>query len=271
MVNCGCLIAALCFVVSNILGIVVIVMDISQESYDAESWRALDSQYLMKQWEYRSSTNLLQQLTHIFNALGWLFFVVPILQLAWALSRGGRRRMGVHAAIAGFAISACISEVSARLLMIGASERAIWISKSFNLEDWNPTSPDDLMGWKALEVSNLVVESMTIWVDAFEWIALFFIMVLLYFSVGTQVEENRLLPMNWARLGLLIAFLTFIDFSADILRLEEWKDFAKFAIFTSIVNTLIFLPLWLIVLSCHMDKVAPRYVENDEQWNQQVS
>jgi len=159
MVNGACLISSLCFVVSNVLGIIVIINDISQENYDKRSWRSLDSEYLEGRWEYRSSINLILQLTHLFNALAWLFFIVPIIQLAWALSRGGRRRVGIHAAIAGFGIAACISEVTARLLMLGASERALRISRSFNLDNWVPTSTNDLLGWKALEVSHLVVES----------------------------------------------------------------------------------------------------------------
>jgi len=108
------------------------------------------------------------------------------------------------------------------------------------------------------------------WVDAFEWICLFTILILLYFSIGTQMPEQRAMSMGWARLGLMVAFLSFVDFSADLLRLEDWKTFAQFAIFISIVNTCILLPMWLLWLSCTIRNVLPNYdeiEENDPVWN----
>lgn len=110
------------------------------------------------------------------------------------------------------------------------------------------------------------------WIDAFEWIALFCILILLYFSVGTQAKENRTLSMWWARLGLFIAFLTFIDFSADVLRLEEWQFFAEIAIAVSVINSLILLPLWLLILSCQLQNALPTYTEGTgDTWTPQVS
>lgn len=111
---------------------------------------------------------------------------------------------------------------------------------------------------------------LVLWIDAFEWIALFCILVLLYFSVGTQLKENRTVSMWWARLGLFIAFLTFIDFSADVLRLEEWQAFSLVAIAVAVINTMILLPLWLIILSCQLHKALPAYNEGNDQWTPQV-
>ena len=76
--------------------------------------------------------------------------------------------------------------------------------------------------------------------------------------------------MWWARLGLFIAFLTFIDFSADVLRLDEWASFSAVAIAVTVVNTLILLPAWLIILSCTLHKAVPKYSERDDPWRQQV-
>jgi hypothetical protein len=106
-----------------------------------------------------------------------------------------------------------------------------------------------------------------LWVDAFEWIALFCILILLYFSVGTQTRENRKISMSWARMGLIIAFLTFIDFSADVLRLEEWETFSKLAVAVSIFNSVIMLPSWLLYLSCNLYKVMPQYNEAEDVWS----
>lgn len=107
-----------------------------------------------------------------------------------------------------------------------------------------------------------------LWVDAFEWICLFGILVLLYFSIGTQLPEQRVLPLWWARLGLFIAFMAFVDFAADLLRLEEFRTFAEFAIAIAIINTCILLPIWLLCLSCYLDKTMPTFNEEaDQNWS----
>ena len=76
--------------------------------------------------------------------------------------------------------------------------------------------------------------------------------------------------MWWARLGLFIAFLTFIDFSADVLRLDEWQSFSALALIVTVVNTLILLPAWLIILAFSLHKVAPEYCERNDPWSQHV-
>lgn len=112
---------------------------------------------------------------------------------------------------------------------------------------------------------------MILWIDAFEWIALFCMLTLLYFSIGTQPKEQRSLPIWWARMGLVIAFLSFIDFSADVLRLEDWPTFGIIAVISSLVNTVILLPLWLILLSCQLHKAMPEYSEATiDGWSPQV-
>jgi formate hydrogenlyase subunit 4 len=117
---------------------------------------------------------------------------------------------------------------------------------------------------------DLRLTGLVLWIDAFEWIALFCILILIYFSVGTQPKEKRKLSIWWARMGLFIAFLTFIDFSADVLRLEDWQTFTEIAIVVAVVNTLMLLPSWLIILSCTLHKVMPDYSEQNDLWNPQL-
>lgn len=261
MINYACLISAVCFIVSNSLGIAVIVKDINWTTFDNTKWKSLDPNYLIELWDYRSSVMPLFQGASILDAFGWLFMTVPIIQLAWALSYGGKRLTGMHLAIAAFAVVACFTEVTSRLLLLGAWGSANQVSTSFNLDSWVGSSSQDLVGWRALEVNWMVVEGLLQWVDAFEWICLFSILTLVYISVGTQLEEARKLPMWWARLGLFISFLTIINFIADLLRLEEWMSFAKFSVFVAIVNTLVLLPAWLVYLAFSLHKILPQYSE----------
>jgi len=262
MVNCACIFSAFCFVVSNALGIAVIVEDLLKVTFNVEKEKVLDADYLQERWMHRMDIAPLIQTAHLFNAAAWLFFLTPILQLAWALSRGGKRKIGVHSAIAAFAMAGCMSEILSRLLMFGGWNAAHWIAKSFTLTGWLD-SGSDFTGWKALELAYVIMNGMLMWIDAFEWVCLFVIMILLYFSVGTQMPEQRALSLWWGRLGLLIAFLSFIDLTAELLRMEDYKDFQKFSIFIALVNTCILLPLWLLWLSCTIRNVMPTTNDDD--------
>mmetsp|Transcript_1132 Transcript_1132/g.1665 ORF Transcript_1132/g.1665 Transcript_1132/m.1665 type:complete len:293 (-) Transcript_1132:45-923(-) len=271
MVSCSCLISAFCFIVSNALGIAVVVENVVYRDFDSVLWKALDSEYIRETWDFRRSIAPLQATSNIFNAAAWLAFSLPVLQLSWTLSRGGKRKVGVHTAIAVLCIAGSMGELVSRLFMFGAFGSASWISNSFNLDKWTNdqgSGSNDMIGWKCLEVSWMLIEGLLLWIDAFEWICLFGILVLLYFSVGTQLKEHRTLPLWWARTGLFIAFLAFVDFAADLLRLEEFRTFAEFAIVIAIVNTCVLLPLWLIVLSCHLHKTLPDFNEDiDNHWS----
>jgi len=261
MVNCACLFSAFCFVVSNALGIAVIVEDKLRPSYDESLLRSFDSDYLKLSWSHRRNIAPLVQTAHVFNLFAWLFLIPPILQLAWALSRGGKRKIGVHTAIGGFALAGCTTEILSRLLLLGGWGSAEWISTDFNLNYW--VKSGDTIGWKVLEIAYSMMEGLLLWVDAFEWICLFNILVLIYFSIGTQMTEHRVLSLWWGRLGLSIAFFCFVDFSADLLRLEDWTSFAQFSMFIAIVNTCILLPVWLLWLSCTIQNVMPT-TNNDD-------
>jgi hypothetical protein len=162
MVDCSCLLSALCFIVSNSLGIAVLVLDLNRSDFDLEAWKALNPTYIQEEWNHRRYISPLFQTANIFNALAWFFFSVPIIQLAWALSRGGKRKIGVHAAIAAFALAGCFSEVISRLLLFGSWSSSNWISKTFNLDYWIPDEISqgtaDRIGWRSLEVTYIITE-----------------------------------------------------------------------------------------------------------------
>ena len=162
MVDISCLLSALCFVVSNSLGIAVVVLDMNREHFSYQEWKSLNPNFLMEDWAHRRSIAPLFQTANIFNAFAWFFLAVPLLQLAWALSRGGKRKIGVHAAIATFALAGCFSELISRLLVFGSWTSSNWIASSFNLNYWLPNDlaqgSADKIGWRALEVTFIITE-----------------------------------------------------------------------------------------------------------------
>lgn len=104
-----------------------------------------------------------------------------------------------------------------------------------------------------------------IWVDAFEWLALFGIFCCLYYSIVTLPQDGHSLGIWLARLGLLIGILCLFDFVSDLLRVQDWSAFSKFAILISIVNMLVLLPLWLVMLSMQLPGAQPKYDYNSEE------
>ena len=104
-----------------------------------------------------------------------------------------------------------------------------------------------------------------IWVDAFEWLALFGIFACLYYSIVTLPHDDHSLGIWLARLGLLIGILCLFDFVSDLLRVESWSSFSKFAILISIVNMLVLLPCWLVLLSIQLPSAQPKYDFNSAE------
>lgn len=58
--------------------------------------------------------------------------------------------------------------------------------------------------------------------------------------------------MWWARLGVIIAFLAIVDFTADLLPSNQYVSFARFSIIVALFNSMIMLPIWLCSLGYYL-------------------
>lgn len=80
--------------------------DGSNEDTETESlhnfthWKELDSIYIQERWVHQEASRPLMTWAGLFGCMAWFWFMVPILQSAWILSRGGKRLVGVHAMLA---------------------------------------------------------------------------------------------------------------------------------------------------------------------------
>lgn len=101
--------------------------------------------------------------------------------------------------------------------------------------------------------------------DAFEWLALFGIFACIYYSIVTMPHDNHSLGIWLARLGLLIGILSLFDFISDLLRVQSWAAFSKFAILISIVNMLVLLPTFLVMLAFQLPAAHPKYKYGEEE------
>lgn len=200
-----CIAAALCFLTSNILFIVhgaLMMKENNSNPYDATKensavkpasytpsfsytdWKDLDPAYIESRWLERVDSRPIMMVANLFGAMAWFWLMVPIVQSAWVLSRGGKRDLGPHMLLAALAICGSITEFLARLLTVGMTNASQWLAKDFNLDSWD--TEGDGTGWRVLEMIHIVTRGMLLWVDAFEALALFGIVIVLFYSVYTE-------------------------------------------------------------------------------------
>jgi hypothetical protein len=255
------IIAAIFFVVGTLMRLVAFVRYINRKHFDAYERQDLRPSHIEKEWQYRRDESGLVATYNCLNAMAWVILAIPMLQVAWALSRGGQRKVRTHGAIVGFALTGIITELISRLLSFGGKSSALWISSSFNLDVWLPQGTyveSDKIGWRALEVTYLIANGMTTFIDAFEWVCLSVILVLIAYSVGSM--QDRVFNVWWSRFGLLIAFLCVFDLVGAIVLLYDQHTYTLFAVSISVINMLIFLPVWLTMLAIQLPKALPTYV-----------
>ena len=82
------------------------------------------------------------------------------------------------------AIAGSIIELLARLMTVGMTNASEWLARDFNLDDWD--TQGDGTGWRVLEMIHIVTRGMTLWIDAFESLALFGIVALIFYSVMAE-------------------------------------------------------------------------------------
>lgn len=159
MVDFICILSALLFFTSNLLEIISDVMRGRDGNTNYESLKALDADYLMNRWLGQDQTTArLALAAGIIKTLAWLTFMIPILQVAWILSRGGKRKLSCHALVSTLAIGGTLAEVISRLMLLGSYQAANWVANDFNLYNWTDRVNDDMIGWRVLQISFIIVE-----------------------------------------------------------------------------------------------------------------
>jgi len=248
-----CLLTVVFRLTSDVLRIVQFAKRMSSDDmqFSQENMYALNPTYLQNQWESRSFA--LDTTAAIFSALSWLFLCIPILQIFWFLSGGGKRGIVSFAMVVVLTLTGSLFQLVSSLMVVGANSALNWISTDFELEDWDlVTNTPDGTGWKVLEMIHLCMRGMLLWIDAFEWICLFGILTLLAIKVRSEnkiVQEGSAVFGNkWAALGLAIGLFSMFEFISEILRMWNWQLFASVSRIISAINLIILLPIWLIVL-----------------------
>mmetsp|Transcript_6507 Transcript_6507/g.10857 ORF Transcript_6507/g.10857 Transcript_6507/m.10857 type:complete len:303 (-) Transcript_6507:79-987(-) len=261
IIDLSCLLTTILFWTSNLLYIVGFGHK-NRRSFNFSTWTELEPAYIEQEWQRRSEERGISSAASLLGALAWFSLVVPILNVVWILSVGGQRRVGLHVVIAALALGGSISELLARLMMVGVENVGVWLSQDWNLDNW--ASEGDGLGWRTLEVGYMLSRGVIMWIDAFEWLALAGIYTLIFVSLRADTDSSSAasFSMKWAYLGLVLGVLSTIAFLADTLRFLSWKLMTTIEMFVAIVNTLILFPIWLIWLGRQLPRLRTKYEED---------
>jgi hypothetical protein len=161
------------------------------------------------------------------------------------------------------------SELLGRLLALGSSNVLGWMAGSFNLDSWNVTDTtntsdvvNDFIGWRALQMIDLVVGGLLLWIDAIEYLFLSGILILLAISIQSS-QGSQLFGKRWAYFGIIMAALGIIDFATSILRFDNWGIFSGIGFVINVVNQVFLFPIWLIWLGKQLPKAEAMTLTRD--------
>ena len=120
-----------------------------------QNWKDLDPDYIKQNFEYRLSFLGLTNVASMMNAVALFAVFIPMLQVSWILTNGGKRRLASHTAICALALAGGLCELIVNLMMIGIHNVVAWLVSSFNLDDWSEEG--DGTGWRVLEVVDMTI------------------------------------------------------------------------------------------------------------------
>eukprot|EP00980_Cylindrotheca_fusiformis_P012331 scaffold3020_cov118-Cylindrotheca_fusiformis.AAC.1 len=259
-----CILAALLFFIANLLQIIYYGLESTREDKE-ETATTLDHEDIEAEWNWRIEHKPQLLAAGIMNAIAWFFFAFPMIQLAWVLSQRGAKSLWLHVAIALLVLAGSFTEWISRFMFIGSSMATELLVTQFNLDTW--AYPEDGVGWRALEVTHIITTGLIAFIDAFEWIALFFILLFVHVSVKRwRVYDDTTFGACWNVLGLFISLLSLCDFVAEVLRVVDGTMvYADIAFWYSGINRLVLMPLWLLILGCQLPAAAAKSKETAQQ------
>lgn len=262
-----CMLAALFVFTGNLLLAIWAGIERSRPTFQWESYKVLDPIFLKEHWQDRRDLTGLHMAGSFIIAISWVLMTIPILQAAFILSSGGKRFLWMHTMMAVLAVSAATTEFVARLMHVGSWNTGNWISKDFYLDDWggDSTNPNGI-GWKSLEITYQLTQGQILWVDGWEYFALFGILFLNFLSIRTSRSGLLGDEMCWGGMGLFIGFLSLADFIFLVIRFTNWDTFNLVSILMTIMIRLILLPCWLLLLAFKLPPAVQEF--NDRRRNQ---
>jgi hypothetical protein len=244
-----CLVSAITFFLANLISMSANWANtkLLQSNWDRALFRSLDGKYLWQWWYHRDTLSGGVIFGGFLCAISWVLLAIPIAQVAYAASKGGKRMLWLHVSMVCLAFAGCTTEFIARLLDVGVWSSCRWIAGSFELKNWMNEDENDYTGFKVLEIVYQVAGGTTMWMDSFEYIALFGIFSLNFWSFRSLNTDQRH-PLIYG-FSLALAVSCFCDGVFLIMRFQNWGLFTFLANTFTVVNRLILIPVWLLIMA----------------------
>ena len=273
--------AALLFWAVNTIQIVQYVQQSQRwKNGDFESYAQLLPDSIEVDWMFKIDTKALEYSIGYVKAAFWLVFTLPMIEMAWILSKRGTRSLGCNVGIAFFTLAGSWSKWFATILWTGMYISLIMLADNFNLDNWLSAEiansvgiqDEDGLGWRVLEVNHTFFRGMTLIIDAIEWFILCVIFFLVFFSVREwRKEDITTFGGRWNALGLFLALLCGIQFILEVVGVFGVQMSWTFFILYAVLFRLLLFPLWIIIMGCQLSKASAKELDSVDTHELQLS
>jgi len=275
-----CWTAAVLFWACNAIQITQIAQQASKwGATDRSSYMNLDRDIIEYEWFKRIDMRGLEYTSGFLKGAFWITFSLPIVEMAWVLSRRGTHSLGCNFGIMLFVLAGSWSKWFTSILWNGIYISFIQLANNFNLSTWLNADQigdyqldgEDGIGYRALEVNYLVTRGLVLIVNAVEWICLAVIFTLSFLSVmDWRKKDLNTFGGKWNALGLFIGILAAIEFVLEVVGVEGIQFAWVFFILYSALNRLILIPLWIIILGFQLPKATSKQFDSFNADNGQL-
>lgn len=226
---------------------------------------------IMNEWVTRENMKGLEFASGILNGIFWIVFCLPIIEMAWILSRNGTRSLGLNFGIMIFALAGTWTKWFSNIFWNGMYLSFLMMASHFNLENWMVSLQDaqyqledeDGIGWRALEMNYTVFKGLVWLVNAVEWVCLAGVFTLTGLSViKWRIHDQTTFGAKWNALGLFIGLISAINFTAEIIGVEGFRVAWIFVLLYSSLTRLILIPLWIIVLGVQLPNATSKQFDS---------
>lgn len=262
-----CFLAAALFWATNAIQIVQFVQQSSRwKDFDKKNYYQLIPQNIENEWDSKIDARALEYSAGFLKGAFWVVFTLPIVEMAWVLSRRGTRSLGCNVGIAIFALAGSWSKWFSAILWNGIYVAFVQLTTNFNLSNWLTPElaeqfniDEDGIGWSTVETNYIVFRGMTLIVDAVDWLCLTIIFTLTFFSVKEwRKEDYSTFGGKWNALGLFIGLLCGIQFVLEIVGATGIKFSYVLFILYAILTRLALIPLWIIILGFQLTRAGAK-------------
>jgi hypothetical protein len=267
------LLTTVVFMTSNILDILVMTTGKVQD-IDAETYELLLPENIIQQWSNRIDGKALFYAAGYMNAIFWILFTLPVIELAWVLSRSGTQAIVWNVGMVGFVLGGAWTEWFSTIFWVGMNVASFNIADYYNLDVW--LRPDlaeqfgitngDFIGWRDLELGYIALSGMVWFVGIFEWLCLAGIFSFSFFSVVQwRTQEQSTFGARWNALGLFIGLLALVEFIVAIVMYEGYEIAGAILILYILLNRLILIPAWMISLAYQLPRATEKHFETHNE------